>query len=120
MRDAGRVHRWNHPARSDRGFAFVQSAITIGLVGGSVYGAAAIGRVAIDGAQQVGCAQDRRTVQTAVETYRILEDAVTIPATGSGPDRFEATIVASGFLVEPSRFHNVTANGEVVAADRRC
>lgn len=120
MPKTSRWRRTGHGARSDRGFALVQSTITLGLLGGAVYGAAALGRVAIDEAQRASCAADRRVVQTAVETYRILADAVTIAPSGTGPDRFEATVVAAGFLVEPSTLHDVTETGEVVAADGRC
>lgn len=117
MRDAraGRRRR----ARVDRGFAVVQSTIVLGLLGSGVYGMTAIGRAAIGEAQRVACATDRRVVQTAVETYRILESA-TIPATGSGPDRHELTIVAAGYLTGPSSLHDVTADGWVVPADGRC
>jgi hypothetical protein len=107
-------------ARVDRGFAVVQSTIALGLLGSGVYGMTAIGRAAIGEAQRVACATDRRVVQTAVETYRILENTATIPATGSGPDRYELTIVAAGFLTEQSELHDVTVDGWVVPADGRC
>ena len=118
MREAREVGR--RRARADRGFAVVQATITLGLLGGGVVGATAIGRAAIAEAQRVACSTDRRTVQTAVESYRVLERAVTIPATGVGADRFERTIVVHGLLVEPSQLHDVTETGEVVPADRRC
>jgi hypothetical protein len=118
MREPREARR--HRVRADLGFAVVQSTIALGLLGGGVFGLTAIGRAAIGEAQRVACATDRQVVRTAVETYRILEDAVTIPATGSGVDRFELTIVAAGLLTEQSQLHDVTEDGRVVAADSRC
>jgi hypothetical protein len=119
MRGAGRFRRGRHDARSDRGFAVVHVSIVMAMAGGAAYGAATLGRAAIAEAQRVACVTDQRVVQTAVETYRILESA-TIPATGSGPDRHERTIVAAGYMIEPSSLHDVTADGWVVPADGRC
>lgn len=97
----------------------VQSTLVMALLGGSAYGAVAIGRGAIEEAQRVACATDERVVQTAVQSYLVLVDDPIVP-TGSGPDRYESTLVAHGFLVEASRFHDVTATGDVVPADLRC
>jgi hypothetical protein len=116
--EQGTLKRHGGGKRGDRGFAVMQSLFVVGVVGAGSFGITALGRVAIAEAQRVACATDRHVVQTAIQSHLIMNGD--LAPVGSGPDRFELAIVAGGFLTEPSRYYDVTADGQVVPADNRC
>lgn len=67
-----------------------------------------------DRGQDAGCAQDARTLATSVEAYFAQEGNTTLPPTGSGPDRYERTLVEAELSREMSEYWDVAAEGYLV------
>lgn len=61
----------------------------------------------IDSGNAAACAQERSTIQQAVEAYTLLKPDVALT---------EATMVADGFIRQESTLMDVTAAGAVIAA----
>ena len=66
-------------------------------------------------AADTGCLTDRRHVHVAAEAYFAQRGVDLIPATGSGHDRYERTLVDGGFLHGVSVQHDLDATGAVTA-----
>ena len=62
-------------------------------------------------AAESGCGMDRRTLANATESYFAEARASTVPATGTGHDRFERTLVDGGYLRDVSTYHDLDATG---------
>ena len=72
-------------------------------------------------AAESGCLTDRRVVATAVEAYIAQHGNVDIPATGTGHDQFEQTLVDAGVLRGVSEYYDVAADGALTPeADSGC
>lgn len=61
----------------------------------------------IDSGNAAACAEERSTIEKAVEAYSLLNPDVTVT---------EAGMVAAGYIHEPSVLMDVTATGAVVPA----
>jgi prepilin-type N-terminal cleavage/methylation domain-containing protein len=101
------------PARRPDGFTLIELLIVIVILGIlATVVVFAVGGVTARGETSV-CASDERTLATAVEAYFGEFETVTIPATGSGNDRYEATIADAGFLRDVSELWDLDAAGEL-------
>jgi type II secretory pathway pseudopilin PulG len=69
-------------------------------------------------ASDTSCVGDRQALELAVEDYFSASGNTTVPATGTGDDRFEQTLVRAGFLPAASVFHDIDADG-VTTRDRQ-
>lgn len=65
-------------------------------------------------AAETTCGADERQLQVAAEAYFAQVAVGTIPATGSGPDRYQQTLVDGGFLRHVSEFHDLDAAGVTI------
>ena len=64
------------------------------------------------------CAEDRETLEAAVEFYFRTNGLTQFPkASGDHRDKHEWTLIAAGVLAQPSSYHKVNWKGEVVALD---
>ena len=64
--------------------------------------------------QTTACDQDARLLATAVESYFAQQPADLIPATGTGPSRYEQTLVEAGLVRTTSDYWDVAAEGYLV------
>ena len=62
-------------------------------------------------AAATGCQADRYLMHVAAESFFAQTGSDTIAATGTGNDRYEATLVDGGFLRAPSSYHDLTPTG---------
>ena len=61
------------------------------------------------------CAADKKVLEVAVETYFANTGAAAIPATGTGDNQFEQTLVDARLIRAVSPKYNVAANGSLTA-----
>lgn len=99
----------------DEGFSLIELLIVIVILG--ILGTVVVFSVqgVTDRGQTSACAQDARTLATAVEAYFAQEGNNTIPASGTGPTRYEQTLVDAGLSLEMSEYWDVAAEGYLVA-----
>lgn len=100
----------------DAGFSLIELLIVIIVLG--VLAAVVIFSVRgiTDNGQDSACAQDSRIIATAVEAYFAQETTGgSIPATGTGLDRYEQTLLVAGLIREPSEYWNVAAEGYLIS-----
>ncbi len=102
------------------GFTMVEILVTIVILGVLstvvVFGVRAI----TDKGEQSACGADTDVLVTAADVYFVENDTDTIPATGSGIDRFERTLVASGLIREVSTKYELNADGTVTTNGDPC
>ena len=98
----------------DEGFSLIELLIVIVILG-------IVGTVVVvsvrginDRGQDAACAQDARILATAVEAYIAQEGSAIIPATGSGADRYERTLVEAGLTRDMSQYWDVATEGYLV------
>ncbi len=66
------------------------------------------------------CRTDRNTLVAASSYYLAEENTDTIPASGTGVDRFEQTLVDAQLMREVSTYHDLRADGSVVSPGNPC
>jgi prepilin-type N-terminal cleavage/methylation domain-containing protein len=95
----------------DEGFSLIELLIVIVVLG--IMGTVVVFSVTgiTDRGQENACAQDARTLATAVEAYFAQSGSATIPATGTGPSRYERTLVDAGLSRGMSEYWDVAAEG---------
>lgn len=97
----------------DRAFSLVEMLIVIVILGVlATVTVIAVRGVTASGEEAV-CVTEHQTVAKAVETYFTYEGVETIPATGAGADRFEQTLVDSGYIRSTSSLYDLDADGEL-------
>ena len=100
---------------NDEGFSLIELLIVIVILGILATVVVFSVRGVTDRGQDAACAQDARTLATAVEAYFAQEGNTTIPATGTGATRYEQTLVDAGLSREMSEYWDVAAEGYLVA-----
>jgi prepilin-type N-terminal cleavage/methylation domain-containing protein len=97
----------------DQGYTLIEMLMVVVILGvlGSVVAISLHGMSTE--AAGTGCKADDHQLSVAAESFFAQTGADQIPETGAGHDRFEATLVAEGFLRAPSTFHDLDANGVV-------
>lgn len=99
--------------RGDEGYTIVELLLVVVILGilGSVTWLTLSGMTTE--AADVGCRADRRQLEVAVEAYFAQTGSSSIPATGTGTDRHEQTLVDRGFLRSVSELHHVADDGDI-------
>ena len=64
-------------------------------------------------AADANCGSDRRALAVAAEAYHAQNGPEPVPATGTGHDRYERTLVDAGLLRAVSSIHDLDADGVV-------
>lgn len=85
-------------ARVARGFTLVEVLIVIVVIGILATVTVMAVRGTTDRASENACVNERKSIQTAHEAYLVKEKASAVPATGSGADRFEQSLIDVGIL----------------------
>ena len=97
------------------GFTLVEMLIVIVVLGVLAVIVVFSVRGITDRGQETSCNQDARILATSVEAYFAQEaTGGSIPATGSGPERYEQTLVDAGMLRDQSEYWNVAAEGYLI------
>jgi general secretion pathway protein G len=106
--------------REDGGFTLVEVLIVIVIIGILATVVVFAVRTMTDQGEGAACGTDARVLSTAAEVYLAENNVDVIPATGAGPDRFEATLVAEELLKDVSSYYDVDENGLVSADGEPC
>ena len=69
-------------------------------------------------ASGTGCEADRHQLEAAAQAFFAQSGVDRIPATGTGVGRFERTLTDRGLLQSPSRWHDLTGLGGVLAKEQ--
>ncbi len=94
----------------DRGFTLVEVLIVIVVIGILATVTVMAIRGTTDRASENACVNERKSLQTAHEAYLVKEEVVSVPANGTGADRFERSLIDVGIL------RDVSSNWEMDAA----
>jgi prepilin-type N-terminal cleavage/methylation domain-containing protein len=114
------VNRTGTSRRIDRGFSLTELLVVVMILGVL----AAITVFTVRGTSQSGeeraCAADGQTVEKAADYYLAQFQVAAIPATGTGPDQFEQTLVDADLLQTTSTYFNLSADGTVTPTGDPC
>jgi prepilin-type N-terminal cleavage/methylation domain-containing protein len=105
-------------SQRDGGFTVMELIIAVTLL--AIFVSAAV--LAFTGlntqASGTGCDADRRQLEAATQAFLAQSGGDRIPATGTGVDRFERTLTDLGLIQSPSRLHDLTGFGLVLAKEQ--
>ncbi len=105
-------------SQRDNGFTVMELIIAVTLL--AVFVSAAV--LAFTGlntqASGSGCDADQRQLESVVQAFFAQSGVDRIPATGTGVDRFERTLTDRGLLQSPSRLHDLTGLGLILAKEQ--
>ena len=94
----------------DQGFTLVEVLIVIVVIGILATVTVMAIRGTTDRAAENACVNERKSLQTAHEAYLLKEQVDSVPATGTGLNRFEQSLIDVGIL------RQVSSNWEMDAA----
>ena len=99
----------------DHGFSLIELLIVIVVLGVLATIVVFSVRGITDRGQDTSCDTDARTLATSIEAYFAQETTGgSLPATGSGPQRYEQTLVEAGLLRDLSDYWDVAAEGYLI------
>ena len=101
---------------SDFGFSLVELLVVIVILGILATVVVFVVRGLVDESEVTACESERQVVGSAVERWFAKNPGATVPATGVGPDRFEATLVSAGLIRGPSTFLELADDGSLSPA----
>ena len=106
--------------RRDRGFTLVEITVVIVILG--IIAAVTIFSVrgVTERGEESTCGADARVLTRAAEVYFAQHSVDELPATGTGPERFEATLVDAGLLADTSSHYDIAADGTVTTSGEPC
>lgn len=99
----------------DRGFTLVEVLIVIVILGILATVTVFAVRGTTSKASENACANEAKSMNSAFESYLAQEQAGAVPATGSGVDRFERSMVNVGILRDVSSNWEMAADGTLTA-----
>jgi prepilin-type N-terminal cleavage/methylation domain-containing protein len=104
----------------DQGFTLVEILIVIVIIGVLAVVVMFAVRGAADRGQKTACTSDALTVTRAVEAYFAQNSVEVLPASGTGVERYERTVVNAGLLTQVSSYYDLKADGTVTTSGVRC
>ncbi len=99
----------------DHGFTLIEVLLVVMILGLLATVVVASVRGTADRGELTACDADARSLATAAEAYFAASRATTIPGTGVGDDRYEATLADEGFLRAASEYYDLVADGSLTA-----
>ena len=107
-------------SRTHNGFSLVELLVVIVVLGVLATVTVFAVRGVADRGEDAACDAEARTISIAADLYMAQESVELLPATGTGDDRFEQTLVDVGFLKSTSRSYDLAADGTVSADGEPC
>lgn len=104
----------------DRGFSLIELLVVVAMLGILAAITVFTVRGTTESGEQRACAADGQTVEKAADYYLAQNQTSVIPATGSGPDRFEQTLVDAELLKTTSTYFDLDADGTVTTTGDPC
>jgi prepilin-type N-terminal cleavage/methylation domain-containing protein len=104
--------------RDGQGFTLIEVLLVVVILGLLAVAVVMAVRGITDGADESACEADKHNLVRATEAFFAKRSTTTIPPTpptSTSSDRFEATLDAQGFLSGPSKYHDVGADGSLIA-----
>jgi prepilin-type N-terminal cleavage/methylation domain-containing protein len=101
---------------SDAGFSFVELLVVLVIVGLLATVVVFAVRAIVADGETSACESEQQIVGRAVESWFAKNPGSTVPATGSGPDRFERTLVEAGIIKSASPYLDLADDGSLTAA----
>jgi prepilin-type N-terminal cleavage/methylation domain-containing protein len=98
----------------DRGFTLVEVLIVIVILGVLATVVVLSVRGVTANAEEKACQSERKTISTAVEAYFAQNRTEVLPATGTGNNRYEATLIADDFLTGSSSHWDLDGAGVLI------
>jgi general secretion pathway protein G len=109
-----------HPPSRSEGFSLVELLIVVVILGILAAVTVFVVRGASESGEERACAADQQTMEKAADYYLAQNQMDTIPATGTGPDQFERTLVDAELIKSTSSYFDVAADGTVTATGNPC
>jgi general secretion pathway protein G len=113
------THRPHHRLRS-HGFSLIELLVVVTMLGILAAITVFTVRGTNDAGEERACAADGQTVEKAADYYLAQFQVDAIPATGTGPDQFEQTLVDAELLATTSTYFDLAADGTVTATGDPC
>jgi prepilin-type N-terminal cleavage/methylation domain-containing protein len=105
----------------DSGFTLVELLLVIVIIGILATVAVFAVRGIISDAEVSACEAEEQVVGRAVESWFAKSASDTVPPTGSGPDRYEQTLVVAGLIRQTSSYLDLAGDGSLTpASDSPC
>jgi general secretion pathway protein G len=100
----------------EHGFTLIEVLLVVMVLGLLAAVVVFSARGSTTGAEHAACDADARQLATAAESFFAESSGTTIPGTGIGSDRYEATLAAQGFLRAASDYYDLGSDGSLVTA----
>jgi general secretion pathway protein G len=97
----------------DAGFTLVELLVVLVVLGILATVVVFAVRGMVDDSDAAVCRSEEQVVSRAVETWFAKNQSLTVPATGTGPDRFEQTLVDAGLIRSPSTMLDLLSDGSL-------
>jgi prepilin-type N-terminal cleavage/methylation domain-containing protein len=116
------THTVNTPADDpteralDAGFSLVELLVVLVVLGILATVVVFAVRGIVDDTEVTACESEQQVVGRAVESWFAKNQSGTVTATGTGPDRYERTLVEAGLIRSASTFLDVADDGSLSPA----
>ena len=107
-------------SHNEEGFSLIEILVVIIVLGVLASVTVFAVRGVADRGEDAACDSEARTLSIAADLYMAQEQVDALPATGSGENRFEQTLVDVGFLKSTSGTYDLAADGTVTADGEPC
>ena len=100
--------------RRDGGFTLVEILIVVVILGVLAAVTVLAVRGTTEQAETNTCGSEKRMLESGAQAYLVEAEGSVVPATGTGDDRFEQTLVDAGIITRPSTNLNLDAAGDAL------
>ena len=100
----------------DAGFSLVELLVVLVVLGILATAVVFAVRGIVDDSEITACESEQQAVGHAVESWFARYPGFTVPPTGSGPDRYEQTLVEAGMIRSTSAYLDLADDGSLSPA----